>query len=201
MHWRALAASATTAVALAAAATTAVALAAAATTAASASSSNCANANRRVTPDDTAAMRAAVLCLVNQQRTSRHLPPLHASARLTRSAQGWTNHMVASNTFAHGANFAARITAVGYPWSAAGENIATGFPTPRAVVTGWMRSTDHCRNILSPAYRNLGVGVSARAVRGYASGPATWTQDFALPRGAHPPSHNLGPANGCPTKT
>jgi uncharacterized protein YkwD len=158
----------------------------------------CANANRRATRGDAAAMRAAILCLVNQQRTSRHLPPLHADTRLNRSAQGWTNHMVSARVFTHGSNFAGRITAAGYIWSAAGENIATGFPTPRAVLSGWMRSTGHCENILSPSFRDLGIGVVARPVRGYASGPATWTQDFGLPRGAHAPSHNLGPARGCP---
>jgi uncharacterized protein YkwD len=176
----------------------AAALVPAATATGRSSSPSCADANRRATASDTTAMRAAILCLVNQQRTSRHLPPLHASAKLTRSAQGWSNHMVRASVFTHGANFAARITAVGYHWSAAGENIATGYATPRAVVARWMRSTGHCRNILSPAFRDLGVGVSAHPVRGYASGPATWTQDFALPRGAHPPSHNLGPAKGCP---
>jgi uncharacterized protein YkwD len=160
--------------------------------------SGCANANRRATGGDTAAMRAAILCLVNRQRISRHLPPLRANAKLNRSAQGWTKHMVRAGVFTHGPNFAARITAAGYGWTAAGENIATGFPTPRAVVAGWMRSAGHCRNILSPAFRDLGVGVVARPVRRYASGPATWTQDFALPRDAHLPSHNLGPANGCP---
>jgi uncharacterized protein YkwD len=106
--------------------------------------------------------------------------------------------MVSARVFTHGSNFARRITAAGYIWSAAGENIATGFPTPRAVLSGWMRSTGHCENILSPSFRDLGIGVVARPVRGYASGPATWTQDFGLPRGAHAPSHNLGPARGCP---
>jgi hypothetical protein len=41
-------------------------------------------------------MRAAVLCLINRQRTSRGLPTLHASRRLNRSAQGWTEHIVAT---------------------------------------------------------------------------------------------------------
>jgi uncharacterized protein YkwD len=143
-------------------------------------------------------MRTAVLCLVNEQRTSRHLPPLRANPKLTRSAQGWTNSMVATATFSHGSDFAARISAAGYRWSAAGENIATGYPTPRAVVRAWMASKGHCQNILGPQFRDLGIGVVARPVRGYASGPATWTEDFGLKQGARPPSHNAGPANACP---
>jgi hypothetical protein len=61
-----------------------------------------------------------------------------------------------------------------------------------------MKSPEHCRNILAPIYRDLGVGTVPRPVRGWASGPATWTQDFALAIGQRAPSHNRAPANGCP---
>jgi uncharacterized protein YkwD len=158
----------------------------------------CANANTRATAAPAAVIRVAVVCLVNKQRTSRGLPALRASTLLNRSAQGWTNAMVAGDFFGHGTNFAARITAVGFHWSAAGENIATGFPTPSAVVSAWMASTGHCRNILSPSYADVGTGVSPHPVARYASGPATWTQDFALPMGAAAPSRNWKPADTCP---
>ena len=158
----------------------------------------CANANAVVGRASDQALRTAVVCLVNEQRTSRNLPPLHASRLLDRSAQDWTNAMVTSDVFSHGTNFAARISAAGYVWRAAGENIATGFQTPRSVVNGWMASTGHCQNILNPTYANVGTGVSSHAVRGWASGPGTWTQDFALSMFKSPPSANWGPADGCP---
>jgi uncharacterized protein YkwD len=166
--------------------------------ASAARSKGCPNANRRATATDAVAMRAAVLCLVNQQRTTRHLPALHANPRLQRSAQGWTSHMVAARMFSHGSNFAGRITATGYLWSFAGENIATGYPTPRTVVNGWMHSAGHCHNILDPRFRHIGVGVIARPVQPYGSGGATWTQDFGLPLIAQAPSANFGPAARCP---
>jgi uncharacterized protein YkwD len=166
--------------------------------AAGARRAGCAHAGARAGTVSAAALRSAVLCLVNQQRTSRRLPPLHANARLNLSAQRWTGHMVAAGVFSHGSDFAARMSAAGYRWSAAGENIATGYATPRAVVNGWMHSAGHFRNILDPTFRDLGVGVVARPVRRYASGGATWTQDFGLARGARPPSRNYGPADGCP---
>src|SRR5205823_9943783 len=50
--------------------------------------------------------RAAVVCLINQQRTQRHLPALHPRRSLDRAAQRWTDAMVASRRFTHGANFA-----------------------------------------------------------------------------------------------
>ena len=158
----------------------------------------CPNANSAAASAPRQAIRDAVLCLVNKQRAAHGLPPLRQSAELTRSAQGWSNEMVASDVFSHGSDFAARISVVGYDWAAAGENIATGFATPAVVVRAWMASQGHCQNILNPTYRNLGVGVNGRPVAGAASGPATWTEDFGLRMHQSPPSSNWGPADGCP---
>jgi uncharacterized protein YkwD len=165
---------------------------------AGASTGRCPNITVHATAHNLRAMRAAVLCLVNRQRTSRGLPALHEDRRLDHSAQGWTAHMVAVGQFTHGHNFASRITAAGFDWSSAGENIATGFPTPATVMKAWMASPDHCRNLLDPSFSAIGFGVVARPVRGAASGPATWTQDFALPAGKGAPSHNRRPQTGCP---
>ena len=79
--------------------------------------------------------------------------------------------MVSSDQFTHGTDFATRIGAVGYDWRMAGENIATGYDTPRAVVRAWMASTGHCENILDPSYRNVGTGISTRAVSGFGPAP------------------------------
>jgi uncharacterized protein YkwD len=143
------------------------------------------------------AMRLAVRCLINLERTSRGLPPLRQRAALTRSAQRWTARMVAGRFFSHGRDPGARIRAAGYRWHYAGENIATGFKTPRAVVQSWMASSDHCRNILDPHFADVGTGVVPHEVAGYKRG-STWTQDFALRRGHKPPSHNNRPQSGCP---
>jgi uncharacterized protein YkwD len=144
------------------------------------------------------AIDAAVVCLINQQRVQHGLPPLSEQTRLDASAQQWADWMVSADDYTHGADFGARITAAGYAWQAAGENIATGSPTPAAVVSAWMQSTDHCRNILSPVFRDVGPGVSPYPVAGLASGPATWTVDFALATVQTVPSQDWGPANGCP---
>ena len=158
----------------------------------------CSGANDPVEGTSSEILKSAVVCLINQQRALHHLPALAASPLLNRSAQGWTNVMVSSDQFTHGTNFASRISAVGYDWRMAGENIATGYATPRGVVRAWMASTGHCQNILNPAYRNVGTGVSNRAVTGFATGPGTWTQDFALGMNSTPASNNFGPADRCP---
>jgi uncharacterized protein YkwD len=143
-------------------------------------------------------MDAAVFCLINQQRVSRGLPALSESSQLDRSAQSWNDAMISSDNFTHGSDFAGRISAVGYNWQTAGENIATGYLTPAQVVAAWMASPDHCRNILDPSFRNVGTGETPSAVGGWASGPATWTEDFGLLMSQSALSGNTGPQNGCP---
>ncbi|MDQ6776493.1 MAG: CAP domain-containing protein [Actinomycetota bacterium] len=161
----------------------------------------CANATVAATSASAQVMRDAVLCLVNFERARYHLPTLRPARELTASAQRYTVEMVRRRFFSHtapnGSTPGARIAANGYRWSWAGENIASGYPTPLAVVTGWMHSQGHCYNMLAPAFRNIGVGVSPHAAGG-ASVPSTWTQDFGLPIGQQPPSSNWGPANSCP---
>jgi uncharacterized protein YkwD len=156
--------------------------------------STCPGASTAVTDSTTQASRAAVVCLINQQRTSRGLPALSADSRLDRSAQGWTNEMVSHHEFTHGADFTERISVAGFRWSQAGENIASGFQTPASVVAGWMGSTGHCQNILSPEFREVGTGVSRGATL---VGPGTWTQDFGLLLGQRP-AGSSAPAAGCP---
>jgi uncharacterized protein YkwD len=161
-------------------------------------SRSCPNADVSAAGAPLAVVRSAVVCLINQQRAAHGLPALRANRRLNRSSQGWSDRMVASSIFGHGADFSARISAAGFVWQAAGENIATGFATPQAVVSAWMGSLDHCQNILDPAYKDVGTGVNASPVQGFGSGGATWTQDFALPMHAKAPSHSWAPARSCP---
>ena len=158
----------------------------------------CAGARTPIARASRADLQRAVVCLVNVERHQRGLPGLGESSRLDRSAQGWTNVMVTHRYFSHGADFAARISAVGFDWSNVGENIATGYKTPAAVVRAWMASTGHCQNILNPVYRYVGTGVADNSIAGYSTLAGTWTQDFGLLMGQHPASGNWGPAQGCP---
>ncbi len=156
----------------------------------------CANWNTPASRASKPAIRAAIVCLINKQRTHHGLPELRENRRLDHSAQNWTDRMVRSGTFTHGADFAGRLSAAGYNWGAAGENIASGFTTPWGVMRGWMASTDHCQNILSPSFSDVGVGVNTHRLGIY--GPSTWTQDFGLLIGRHAPSSDRGPQRGCP---
>ena len=142
-------------------------------------------------------MRAAVVCLINQQRARHRLPALHV-APLDRSAQVWTNVMV-DGRFWHGTSFAARITAVGFIWPDAGENIATGFPTPAGVVGAWMASRGHCQNILDPHYDR--VGTRPQPPSGRHTSPAARRPGPRTSRCRCSAARRLGnrrPMNGCP---
>lgn len=56
-----------------------------------------------------------------------------------------------------------------------GENIAAGYPTPAAVVKGWMNSTGHKANILNTAFTKMGLGYST----GGGEYCHYWAQEFA----------------------
>lgn len=161
-------------------------------------SQQCPFADAPVNSEPVASMRAAVICLTNQQRSAHGLPGLRASVRLTRVAQSLAQTMIATAAFGHGPNFTSRFSAGGYDWQAAGENIAAGYTTPRSVVAAWMSSPDHCRNILNPAFRDVGIGAVGAAAGAWQSAPGTWAEDLGLLMSQSAPSHNIGPQSGCP---
>jgi uncharacterized protein YkwD len=162
-------------------------------TASASAQTSCANAATAPKSANTATIRTAVLCLVNEQRTQRGLTPLVANAELTTAAQRHSDDMVARKYFSHtsadGRMFSQRISAAGYLTGARsyslGENIAWGsgsLGTPQKIVAGWMNSAGHRANILNASFRDSGVGVAAGVpVAGY-SGGGTYTHDFGYRR-------------------
>lgn len=138
---------------------------------------------------------ASVFCLVNGERALRGVAPVAPEDRLRQAATGHALDLVARGYFAHetpeGTTAGDRLAAAGYAWSSYGENIARGQETPRDVMTAWMSSPGHCRNVLSPGVTELGVGVGV--------GPAgrTWVQNFARQTGLVAPD-GPDPAASCP---
>ena len=159
--------------------------------------SPCAHANATISHGDQSQLQRAVVCLINRERAGHHLPVLTPSRKLDRSAQRWTDAMVSDEQFSHGAAFMDRISAVGFDWTDAGENIATGYTTPESVVKAWMASPGHCANILDPLYREVGTGIVNRMIRGSSNIDGTWTQDFGRLMGQRALSGNFGPARAC----
>jgi uncharacterized protein YkwD len=129
----------------------------------------------------------ATLCLLNAERTRRHLRALRLNPELSAAARGHSRAMVAKHFFSHtspdGTTFVDRIRRSGYldgarAWSV-GENIAYGsgrLSTPRAIAAAWMRSPGHRANILSSSYRSIGIGIASGTPGGDSGG--TYTTDF-----------------------
>lgn len=121
-----------------------------------------------------ASYEAEVIRLVNEIRQQNGLRPLTANWELSRVARYKSRDMLENGYFSHnsptyGSPFQ-MITAFGLSYRTAGENIAKGYPTPQAVVNGWMNSSGHRANILNASYKQIGVG--------YVSSGNYWTQMF-----------------------
>ncbi len=74
----------------------------------------------------------------------------------------------------NGSQIIDRIAATGYAARTWGENVAAGQPDAASVMQSWMNSAGHRRNILDPAFSDIGVGLAYSA-----NGTPYWTQDFA----------------------
>nr|WP_249283818.1 SafA/ExsA family spore coat assembly protein [Ligaoa zhengdingensis] len=115
-----------------------------------------------------------VIRLVNEIRTQNGLKALTANWELSRVARYKSQDMVDNRYFSHtsptyGSPFQ-MIKAFGLSYRTAGENIAYGQSTPRAVVNAWMNSSGHRANILNASYTQIGVGYVAKG--------HYWTQMF-----------------------
>lgn len=125
-----------------------------------------------------ASFEDTVLRLVNKERAKQDCPALRNDANLHDAARAHSLDMARygyhSHTGRDGSDPGERMQEAGYDvrggWA---ENIARGYPTPAAVMAGWMGSSGHRKNILNCGLRAIGVG-AARAV----NGELYWTQDF-----------------------
>ena len=141
----------------------------------------------------TAAKRTVVratLCTLNAQRDRYGLAPLKLNRRLSTAARRHARDMVRRDYFAHdslgGGTFLDRIRKTGYlrgarSWSV-GENLAWGSggrSAPRAITAMWMDSAGHRANILSPSFREVGIGLAIGAPGGGAPA-ATYATEFGV---------------------
>ena len=115
-----------------------------------------------------------VIRLVNEVRRENGLKALTANWELSRVARYKSQDMLNKGYFSHTSPTygtpSQMIEAFGLSFRTAGENIARGYPTPQAVVNGWMNSSGHRANILNASYTQIGVGYVAQG--------NYWTQMF-----------------------
>jgi len=113
---------------------------------------------------------ALLLQLVNQRRQQGcdcgtvYYPPvgtLSWNNQLETAANAHASDMNQHNYFSHtgrdGSSPGERITRAGYNWLAYGENIAKGYSNEQAVVTAWINSEGHCKNIMNANFGEMGA--------------------------------------------
>lgn len=140
---------------------------------------------------DDVLFKARLLAAVNQLRATQQqcgdqiFPashPLVWNVKLQRAAFGHSAQMAMSNLVSHfsldAQRPADRVRAMGYRFSALGENICAGeFDIP-SVIKAWLESPSHCKLMLSPDYSELGVACVRREKSYYRR---YWTMNLASP--------------------
>lgn len=138
-----------------------------------------------------AVARAAMTCLINEERARHDLPALKSEKHLTRTAQQHASDMVRRKFFSHtnpdGRGAVRRAKDAGYTKRYrryhVRENIGFRFgadASPAVMFRVWLDSSDHRRHILG-GFRHVGVSVVRGApVQGHDSDPTavTFTVSF-----------------------
>ncbi|TCD26620.1 CAP domain-containing protein [Pedobacter psychrodurus] len=112
----------------------------------------------------------ALLKLVNDTRLAgcncgtTVMPPVGAltwSINLGAAAIGHSKYMASIKTLTHisanGDNVGARVKVTGYNWTSVGENTAVGQTTEAQVFNDWIKSEDHCKNIMNATFKEMGA--------------------------------------------
>lgn len=104
--------------------------------------------------------KTEVIRLINAERQRNGTPALKAMDTLDAMAD--TRAKEASQLFKHTRPDGTRCFTIfadnTLKYRAAGENLAYGFKTPEALVTAWMNSEGHRKNVLDADFAYIGAG-------------------------------------------
>jgi uncharacterized protein YkwD len=107
-----------------------------------------------------------LISLMNQERTAVGLSALRTDARLMNAAQEKAATIAARESLVHSSSAPGTpwptLSRAGYVYSIAGENLAEGIPAAEDVVTDWMASASHRKNILTSGFTDVGAAVVTR---------------------------------------
>lgn len=113
---------------------------------------------------------------VNDERAARGLRPLVWHEGLAELARQWSEEMIATEYRHSPDSFRILPDLHGI-----GENILVGYMDTGEAHVGWMESDGHRRNILTPEYTAIGIGVVCRN-----DGRIWATQMFGMPLDVYP---------------
>jgi hypothetical protein len=124
-----------------------------------------------------------IITLTNESRQQFSVPPLAENQLLDKAAQAKADDMLAKGYFAHNSPDGRTpwdfITAAGYSYLMAGENLAVNFNEAEDVETAWMNSPGHKANILNKDFQDIGIGISQGTYQGHNA--IFVVQEFGMP--------------------
>ncbi len=128
------------------------------TTTSSSTTTTTTTAPARTGPTRTPSVEAEVVPLTNRDRSGEGLGSLTRSGCLDSIASGYAEQMARSGVLAH--NPGAGPAVIGcQPGASWGDNVGTSRPCDAALLEReWMASPSHRKNILTAAFRQIGVG-------------------------------------------
>jgi uncharacterized protein YkwD len=100
---------------------------------------------------------------LNLKRAELDLPPFRRDFRLDDAAEDRLGDMIEMRYWSHlapdGRAPFTWMTARGYRYVRAAENLAAGFDTPALLVDSWMESPGHRDNVIQPEFVDVGIAV------------------------------------------
>lgn len=106
-----------------------------------------------------------VLLEINPYRASLGTSTLTVHPTLSAAAQAKADDMIERDYFSHlgpgGELPWTWIKDAGYTYSGAGENLAIDFSDPGALVTAWINSPSHRKNIENGLFSDIGIGIAS----------------------------------------
>jgi hypothetical protein len=114
-----------------------------------------------VTPIHVDAGRTA--SLISAYRAQHGLGPVRVDSRLMAAATSYARNMGERDKINHriGGSLPKRISAAGYDWGAAAENLAAGYSSLDEAMAGWKASSGHRANLLNRQVTEIGIGAVA----------------------------------------
>lgn len=111
-----------------------------------------------------------LVVLANTERTTTGLPPLARNALLDAAATHKANDMLEQEYFSHTGPSGERawtwMKKSGYAYTEAGENLAMDFTDSQDIVSAWMGSASHRKNILGSLFEDVGMAAVTGDFRG-----------------------------------
>lgn len=119
-----------------------------------------------LTPTQITHLEQRFLAEISKWRATNHLSTLIMNTRLRQLAKRYSQDMGQRHFFSHvdptGRNLSDRVLSAGIDYQEIGENLAktvNQIPDPADVLSGWLLSSGHRRNLENRQFTETGLGI------------------------------------------